>query len=70
MNQTHAQAVGHYADYGPVRSAAAPDRSYQGVFGVAGYTVNDANSVEAGIGFGLAKQSGAMLVKPIIDHHL
>lgn len=69
FNETYAVAVEHYADYGPLHALVPLKRSYQELFAVADYAINEANSFEIGAGFGLTKQSDSMLLKLIINHH-
>ena len=65
---SYAVAMEHYADYGPVRAMTPLNRSYQELFAVADYRLDDKTSFEFGAGFGLNDQSDRMLVKLIVNH--
>jgi hypothetical protein len=58
----------HYASYGAMQAMTPLNRSYQEVFAVADYKLDEANSFEVGAGFGLNNESDRMLVKLIINH--
>lgn len=68
INDTYAVAVEHYAGYGGLNSIQPFSRSYQELFAVADYRINEANSLEGGIGFGLTNVSDRLLLKLIINH--
>lgn len=68
LTEAYAVAVEHYADYGPIQRAMPFGRSYQELFAVADYKLNEANSFEIGAGFGLNSSSDRMLLKLIVNH--
>lgn len=63
-----AVAMEHYADYGPVHAMTPLNRSYQELFAVGDYRLDEKTSFEFGAGFGLNNQSDRILVKLIINH--
>ena len=67
FTDAYALAVEHYADYGPVRGTVG--RSYQEIFAVGDYKINEANSFEVGAGFGLNNVSDRFVLKLIINHN-
>jgi hypothetical protein len=69
ITEAYAVAIEHYADYGSIRSTVPFNRSYQELFAVADYRLNEANSFEFGAGFGLTNSSDRMLLKLIVNHN-
>ena len=65
---SYAVGMEHYANYGPLQAMTPLNRSYQEVFAVADYKLDEANSFEVGAGFGLTSELDRMLVKLIINH--
>ena len=64
----YAVAAEHYAGYGPLRAMAPLNRSYQELFAVADYKLDEATSFEIGAGIGLTNASDRVLLKLIINH--
>jgi hypothetical protein len=60
--------VEHYAEYGSIRATAPIGRSYQEIFAVGDYRLDEANSFEFGAGFGLNNTSDRVVLKLIINH--
>jgi hypothetical protein len=60
----------HYADLGPLQDFEPVSQQSQTLFAVADYTVNDANSIEFGVGHGFTSQSDDVVVKRILNHDL
>jgi hypothetical protein len=68
INDSYSVAVEHYAEYGAIRATAPLGRSYQDIFAVGDYRLNEANSFELGAGFGLNSASDRLVLKLIINH--
>lgn len=68
LTGSYAVAMEHYADYGPIKAMTPLYRSYQELFAVADYKLDEATSFEVGVGFGLNNASDRMLLKLIINH--
>ena len=68
ISESYAVAVEHYADYGSIRATAPFGRSYQEIFAVGDYRLDEANSFEFGAGFGLNNTSDRVVLKLIINH--
>jgi hypothetical protein len=63
-------ALEHYSDLGPLQGFEPVSQQSQTLFAVVDYTVDDANSLEFGIGHGLTRQSDDVVVKLILNHDL
>ncbi len=70
LSQKWAVGVEHYGDLGPLRHFDPVSQQSQSLFAVADYSVDEANSVEFGVGHGLTSQSDDVVVKLIINHGL
>lgn len=70
LSQKWAVGVEHYGDLGPLRHFDPVSQQSQSLFAVADYSVDEANSVEFGVGHGLTSQSDDVVVKLIINHDL
>lgn len=68
FTDTYAVAVEHYAGYGSIQAMVPFNRSYQELFAVADFKLDEANSFEIGAGFGLTNASDRVLLKLIINH--
>ena len=60
----------HYGDLGPLRHFDPVSQQSQSLFAVADYNVDEANSVEFGVGYGLTSQTDDVVLKLIFNHDL
>ena len=60
----------HYGDLGPLRNFDPVSQQSQTLFAITDYKVDDANSIEFGVGHGLTSQSDDVVMKLILNHDL
>lgn len=70
LSQKWAVGVEHYGDLGPLRHFDPVSQQSQSLFAVADYRVDEANSVEFGVGHGLTSQTDDVVLKLIFNHDL
>lgn len=68
-SQRWAFALEHYSDLGPLQGFDALPQQQHTLWAVTDYTVNDANSVEFGIGHGFTSVSEDVILKLIVNHN-
>jgi len=69
-SNTWAFGLEHYGDLGPLRGFEPLSQQSQTLFAVTDYTLDEANSIEFGVGHGFTSGSDDVVLKLILNHDL